>query len=145
MFGEAGHVLQQSELTSVALDFANSGLSRQLDSGENPEMGGGDVSYQMAGLFYAMRYYPYAPADAKARLQNMIRAGIEWDLKFISPDGTVSMGGSTRVGIEKTMGTVKGADLPTIFRTLAYANIIMPNERWATVATAVARNAKLPL
>ena len=145
MFGEAGRVLGDASYQSVAAAFAEAGIRRQLPNGQNPEMGGGDVSYQMAGVFFALRYYPYASESLRGKLRTMISAAIEWDLQFITQDGVVDMAGSTRVGRETVLGKTKFADLPTIFQTLSYATVIIPNPNWAKVAHAVAVNDKLPV
>jgi hypothetical protein len=145
MFGEAGYVLGDADYLDTAASFAKTGLGRQQSDGRNPEMGGGDVSYQMAGVFAALRYYPYASAAMQDQLRTMIKAAIAWDLRFIGQDGAVDTGGSTRVGTEKVLGKVKGADLPTIFQTLNYANVIMPNPDWVAAAHSVAVSAKLPV
>ncbi|HET8611917.1 MAG TPA: hypothetical protein VFL92_04040 [Sphingomonas sp.] len=146
MFAEASAAIGDGRYDGVAADFASDGMSLQQSDGCNPEMGGGDVSYQMAGVFCAIHYYCVGASDTmQKRLRQMMTRAIAWELQHISPKGVVSMAGSTRVGKEHVFGQLKLADLPTIFQTLAFANAIMPNPTWLQAAKAVATNDRLPI
>ena len=98
------------------------GLSRQRDDGVNPELGGYDVRYQMAGLTYAERwaiYFPRHPLTPAVR--TMIRRGLRWMSTRVTADGWIDWTGSTRACRElNTNGEPKTPGYGFAIRGFAY-------------------------
>ena len=70
--------------------------------GVNPEKDGYDTEYQCTGIFYANIYYQYcANGDLRKKLLAMTRAGLNWESGFVNDDGTVSIMGDSRAGVEE--------------------------------------------
>ena len=97
-------------------------LSRQLADGVNPELGGYDVRYQMAGLTYAQRWLVYFPGDPLARpVREMNHAALRWMSGRIDVDGWIDWSGSTRTCVESnTNGRPKTPGYAYAIRGYAY-------------------------
>ncbi len=98
------------------------GLKRQRDSGVNPELGGYDVRYQMAGTTYAERWAVYFPRRTLAeRVKKMVNPGLDWMSKRIDGDGWIDWHGSTRTCQESnTNGEPKTPGYHYAIRGFAY-------------------------
>ncbi len=69
--------------------------------GVDPEKNGYDTQYQCMGLFYANTYYPYCTnSTVKTEIVNVIKNGLAWEASWVASDGTVSITGDSRTGIE---------------------------------------------
>lgn len=97
-------------------------LSRQLDNGVNPELGGYDVRYQMAGLTYAQRWLVYFSGDPLAGpVREMNGAALRWMSERIDGDGWIDWTGSTRTCVEtNTNGKPKTPGYAYAIRGYAY-------------------------
>lgn len=72
-------------------------LSRGRGNGVNPELGGYDVRYQMAGISYAQRYRVYFPRGRLARrVDRMTIRGIRWMQRRVARNGYIRWRGSSR-------------------------------------------------
>jgi hypothetical protein len=95
--GLSGLVTGGRRLERTAQRVLELGLDAQLPSGEDPELGGGDDSYQARGLVYAEQYLSWLPADPLAgRLRRAIVRGLRWELGKIRPSGLVPSAANTR-------------------------------------------------
>lgn len=98
------------------------GLRRQRDDGVNPERGGFDVRYQMAGLIYAERYAVYFPRHHLASgVRAMVKRGLDW-MKNRIDGGWIAWPGSTRAcrEIDLVTGEPKTPGYEYAVRGLAY-------------------------
>lgn len=97
-------------------------LSRQLDDGVNPELGGYDVRYQMAGLTYAQRWLVYFPGDPlTVPVREMNGAALRWMSGRIDGDGWIDWPGSSRTCVESnTNGRLKSPGYAYAIRGYAY-------------------------
>jgi len=101
--GLAGAVTGDNELSQAALAYAREAVTRQQPDGVNPEKDGFDVSYQMVGVCFALRYLTVCPDETlRAKIKDMTRKAVDNALTMMAPDGTVSIEGSTRAGHEKS-------------------------------------------
>jgi hypothetical protein len=108
-------------LVKTSRDFVNDGLSLQDPSGYNPEKGGYDSSYHVAGVNYAERYYSWVADDElKGKLYGMLSRAVAWEASRIRPDGTVMTEGNTRVSDtpeHDRAGRAKTVAMGHVFRT----------------------------
>ena len=136
MLAEIGYISNDSSMTADGLQYARNGIALQITSGTSPnkvkfpsgvteyvsmvgvdpELGGYDVEYQMAGLQYLEWYYPYCTdASTRTKLENALQLGLAWEDPWVATDGTISYTGSTRVGVEKNRdGSIKQPDASVI-------------------------------
>jgi hypothetical protein len=124
-----------------AAEWALRGTRKQLPSGVNPEAGGSDVSYQMAGVLFAMRYFVVAPSDVRRSLTLMVNNAIAWELYRVNPSGEIPIGSSTRVGHEYLGGTLKSVNYREAIEALSYSGHLLSNARWLDVAEIVKNKA----
>jgi len=99
------------------------GLRQQRAGGVNPERGGFDVRYQMAGLVYAERYAVYFPRhDLASRVRGMVERGLGWMATRIDDDGWIDWRGSTRACLEisEVTGEPKTPAYESAVRGFAY-------------------------
>jgi hypothetical protein len=95
--GLAGLLGSDRRLEAEGRSVLAIGLAAQLPSGEDPELGGGDDSYQARGLVYAEHYLSWLPADPLAgRLRLAIARGIRWELGQVRLSGFVPSAPNTR-------------------------------------------------
>jgi len=99
---EAAVVLGRPDLARAADHYAREGVARQRADGVNPERGGFDIGYQVAGLLYA-EYYAFLCADPQLKQSVAAMSGRALDFLGTRTDagGAVAAEGSTRVGKEK--------------------------------------------
>jgi hypothetical protein len=103
--GQSSTLLRQQDLFIGAIRWANRGLSAQSSDGINPERGGYDVSYQMVGPLFAIRYLPFCPSvSLRNRLTVMTVKAVNWWTARVGSDGQIAPGASTRVGKEGVNG-----------------------------------------
>jgi len=78
-------------------------------AGVNPEAGGYDVSYQMAGIRFCTLYYLHGGDNTlHSAMSNMMNLGLTWETSRIDVKGNIDTTGSTRIGTELNRdGTVK--------------------------------------
>lgn len=119
--------------------WAVEGLLMQKGNGVNPEAGGWDVSYQMVGPLYALRYIPVCGNDSLiSRLCVMIQKALEWEITRMLPNGEIDISGSTRIGRENFGKNVKTMNYYEAFQAFAYAGQIV-NPDWLIYADRIAR------
>jgi hypothetical protein len=96
--------------------------NNQCCGGVNPELGGYDVRYQMAGLVWAERYHVYFPnARYSGRLERMIRRALDWMRPRVKRDGWIDWRGSTRTCREQNSnGSPKSPGYAYAIRAFAY-------------------------
>lgn len=95
--GLTGKLTHSPRLERYGRSAIRLALSRQRRNGVNPELGGYDVRYQMAGITYAQRYRVYYPGTRiKRRIQRMTNRGITWMKRRVDRDGYIRYRGSTR-------------------------------------------------
>ncbi len=97
-------------------------LKRQCCGGVNPELGGYDVRYQMAGLVWAERYHVYFPSGRlSSRVVGMTERALEWMRPRIRKDGWIDWRGSTRTCREiNSNGKPKTPGYAYAIRAFAY-------------------------
>lgn len=119
---EAGLVTGQRSFIRRARTAIRLGLSRQRRSGANPELGGYDVRYQMAGIAYAERWSVYFPRGPLARrVRRMVSHGLKWMSKRVDRDGWIDYRGSSRTCRERnTNGESKTPGYSYAIRGFAY-------------------------
>lgn len=59
--GQAARATREPRFATEALAWAQQGLALQMADGTNPEKGGFDAGYQMAGVLFALRYLAVCP------------------------------------------------------------------------------------
>jgi hypothetical protein len=95
--GLAGLLAGDRRLEETSQRVLELGLAAQLPSGEDPELGGPDDSYQARGLLYAEQYLSWLPKEPLAgRLRLAIVRGLRWESSRIEPSGFVPSAGNTR-------------------------------------------------
>lgn len=143
LFGQSSVTLKSKFLADIAEKSAENGLLLQRHDGVNPEKGGFDSNYQMAGIMFAIRYYPTANNLMKTRIENMMRSAIPVELSKINGNGVISIDGSTRMGHEIIAGKAKQPNYVEIFQSFGCANAIIPTPSWERAALAIAKAAKI--
>jgi hypothetical protein len=92
-----GQVTRRRDLRRYGRKALRLALDNQRASGVNPELGGYDVRYQMAGITYAERFSVYFPGDKLARrVHRMTNRGLAWMSQRIDSNGYINWRGSTR-------------------------------------------------
>lgn len=144
--GETGVLTHDDALLQTSREFVEDGISLQDPTGYNPEKGGYDSSYQVAGVYYAERYYAWvAVDDLKRKLYGMLGRAMAWEASRIRPDGTVMTEGNTRVGENPEhdrAGRVKTVAMGQVFRTFAFWWIISKDPTYQERAIRVAATAQ---
>jgi hypothetical protein len=140
--GQAGEILDNSELKQAALVLAKAGLERQQSDGTNPERGGFDVSYQIVGTVFASRYLLVCgDSTVRAKMRFMIRKTLEKEKTALDENGNVSTAGSTRVTLEKGRnGRPKTMDYKMLLQALIFWSDISGESSWRNIAGRVAIN-----
>jgi hypothetical protein len=138
--GEVGALTHDPATIAAAAVYARQGLALQTASGMNPELGGGDSSYQAYGILLAERYLAVCPdAGLRSQLDTMIVKGLQWEEGFINASGQVSIAESTRTGSQISVdGTVKTIDYKTIVQAFSVATTLTGDPSFRLVAHAVA-------
>lgn len=97
-------------------------LSRQRRNGVNPELGGYDVRYQMAGIAYAERFAVYFPDGRLARrIERMTNRGLRWMSGRVAGNGYIRWQGSSRSCRERSSnGSAKTPGYAHAIRGFAY-------------------------
>lgn len=115
------------------------GLSRQREDGVNPELGGYDVRYQMAGLTYAQRWAVYFPKHPLTpAIRDMTRRGLKWMSSRVAPDGWIDWTGSTRACREtNTNGKPKTPGYGFAIRGFAYWGARTGRQDWRATANSL--------
>ncbi|MDF8334992.1 hypothetical protein [Novosphingobium cyanobacteriorum] len=137
--------LSDPDIMKVAVRWACRGMKQQLPNGINPEMKligpkagqtGFDVSYQMVGILFALRFLSVCDNSTLINeLKRMIRKAGDWWIARIKSDGTVSLADSTRVGIETGRdGRLKGLDTRSAFLALIYGAQVLQDHEWIEAA-----------
>ncbi|MEM9482194.1 MAG: hypothetical protein AAGA83_00730 [Cyanobacteria bacterium P01_F01_bin.116] len=140
--GLTGKLTGDQTLIEYANQSIHEGLNKQLSNGVNPEKGGHDSSYQMAGALHAMRWLTHFSTDALAAgVAEMINNSLIWEESMILPSGAVSTEGNTRTnGTEITrLGKPKGINQREIIHGFAYWSSITGDKHWETNAHNIAR------
>jgi hypothetical protein len=123
----------------AAASYALKGLALQTSDGMNPELGGGEVTYQAYGILMAERYEAVCPdTQLCGQVQAMIVKGLNWEEQWIDSQGQVSTIGSTRTGELSRSGTPKTIDYKTIIQAFSVATTLTGDPSYRVVAEAVA-------
>ena len=140
--GQAGEILDNSELKHAALVLTKTGLEKQQSDGTNPEKGGFDVSYQIVGTVFASRYLLVCEdTTVSTKMRLMIRKTLEKEKTAIDENGNVSTAGSTRVTLEKGRnGRPKTMDYKMLLQALIFLSDISGESSWRDIAGRVAVN-----
>lgn len=129
--------LMQYAKQSLAL-----GLARQKLDGVNPEKGGADSSYQMAGVVYAQRWIAYFPKDSLTpEVQRMITKALMWERSRIRTSGEIDATGNTRTAGQerRRTGEIKHIDQRLVFRGFSYWANFTQDPQWAEIAQKIAQ------
>jgi len=139
--GQAGAVSGERLLSDGAARWAKEGVSLQRPDGVNPERGGFDVSYQMAGVLMAQRYLAACDIPSMRRsIRQMTRKAVEWELSRLENSGRLDPTGSTRVGLERMLdGAPKKIGYNEVLQALVYAGLTVPEPAWLEAANRVSR------
>ena len=121
--------------------FARVALSEHHD-GINPERGGFDVNYQMVGTVFAERFYCLTKsASLRDQTKEMIAHSLNFEAKYILPDGTIDTTGSAREGHELTRsGKVKTPETKAFLEGFTYGAAILNNPQFDLLASRIAAN-----
>jgi hypothetical protein len=139
--GESAALTGDKTAAARAARWGKEGLSLQQPDGTNPERGGFDAGYQMAGVLFALRYLPVcADAPLRGELRGAIRRAITLELTRLQPDGRVEAEGSTRV-LKETARSGKTKDVPyhEIMQTLVFGALALPAPEWLEPAERIGR------
>jgi hypothetical protein len=143
-----GELTSRSKFKRYGREAIRLGLKRQRKSGMNPELGGPDVRYQMAGIVYAERFRVYFPdGKLKRRVERMVNRGLRWMDGKIDGDGWINPRGSTRACKERSgfcleggeKGQVKSPGYDNAIRSFAYWGALKERERLLALARAMQR------
>lgn len=140
--GLTGKLTGDQELIAYANQSISQGLSKQLINGVNPEKGGHDSSYQMAGALDAMRWLTHFSTDTLASsVAEMVNAALTWEESMILSSGEISTEGNTRTdGTETTRsGQVKRVNQRDVIHGFSFWSSMTGDERWGNHAVDVAR------
>lgn len=101
-YAEAGTLLGRNDWLHEADRYATLAVARQWPNGVNPEKGGPDAGYQIAGLLYAEYYAALAenPGQRQAVTGMLVKA-LDFLVAHTTADGEVVLPESTRMGKEK--------------------------------------------
>ncbi len=139
--GETGVLLHDEEMIKRSREYIRDGLSRQDPAGFNPEKGGWDTSYHVAGLLFAMDYYTLVADDElRQQMRPMIEQGMGWLQARVRPDGTVDQTGNTRTGFGQErgpQGNLKRMSYGSAYRASYDWAMITGDEHWARLAAAL--------
>lgn len=141
--GLTGKLTGDQELIEFARESIDDGLSLQRQDGVNPEKGGYDSSYQMAGVVYAQRWVTYFPNDPlTARVAAMIDKALLWEQTRILPTGEISAEGNTRTAGQERgrTGKVKHPDNRLAIRGFAYWASVTGDQKWEAIAHSISQN-----
>lgn len=138
--GQAGAVSGERLLSEAGARWAREGISLQRPDGVNPERGGFDVSYQMAGVLMAQRYLAACDIPSmRAGLRAMTRRAVSWELSRQTGDGRFDADGSSRVGRERlSSGALKQVGYNEALQGLVYAALSTPESKWFDAAYEIA-------
>ena len=119
-------------------------LDNQRPDGVNPELGGYDVRYQMAGILYAERFRVYFPGGRLAkRVTRMTDRGLGWMAGRVDRDGYINWRGSTRACRERSStGRLKTPGYPFTVRGFAHSRALNRREALVEQAKRAHRSAK---
>jgi len=136
LFGQTAAVTGERSFVRHAEVWAKQGLDMQTGDGTNPEMGGFDCNYQMAGVICSLRYLPVCEnPDLRKRLRRMLRKAIEKELSYQLPDGSINQQDSTRMGKETTRsGIVKSIGYDEVLQGLIFASMAIPQPELVAAA-----------
>jgi hypothetical protein len=138
--GQAGAVSGDRSLSEAGARWAQEGIALQRPDGVNPERGGFDVSYQMAGVLMAQRYLAACEFPvARRSVRLMTQKAVDWELSHVENSGRIASAGSTRVGLERMLdGTPKRIGYNEVLQALVYAALTMPEPAWLETASRIA-------
>ncbi|MBE7385107.1 MAG: hypothetical protein F6J95_027330 [Leptolyngbya sp. SIO1E4] len=132
--GLTGKLTGDSELLNYANSIIAQGLTLQLSDGVNPEKGGYDTSYQMAGALAAMRWLTHFESDPLARdIAEMINQALRWEESMILATGEISTEGNARTGQDQELtrsGQTKQVNHRDVVYGFAYWASMTGNSRW---------------
>jgi len=112
-------------------------LARQQPDGVNPELGGSDSSYQMAGVVFAQHWVSYLPDHPLTpRIRAMIERALTWEASRVLPSGEVSTQGNTRTAGQERFrdGIIKGVAYSEVIRGFATWAALTGDPRWTELA-----------
>lgn len=140
--GLTGKLTGDSELLHHADDIIAQSLTLQLSNGVNPEKGGSDTSYQMAGALAAMRWLTHFETDSLAgEVAEMINQALRWEESMILTTGEISTEGNTRTGQNQELtrsGQTKQVNHRDVIYGFSYWASMTGNSRWHNDAYQVA-------
>jgi hypothetical protein len=138
--GESAAVTGDQSLFSKASEYAEDGLKLQQPSGENPEKGGKDLSYECLGLTYAARYCYVCPERGlRGKVARMIGKGLDFVSEFVGSSGDVDTQGDTRTTVEVGhSGKKKTVDYKNIVQSFVYGADILGNQSYMATADRIA-------
>lgn len=100
----AGDLTASNELKLYGQNFLENGLLMQTDEGIFLERGGFDSSYQAFNLLLVSYLYLYFKDESlNKKAYSMLQKGWEYELKYISTAGEVSVSDNTRTGKNQEM------------------------------------------
>jgi hypothetical protein len=119
-------------------------LGNQRSSGVNPELGGYDVRYQMAGLMYAQRYHVYFGGKLGRRVERMTNRGLKWMKRRVARNGYIKWRGSSRTCRElNSNGNPKSPGYPFAVRSFAYWGALKTRPGYIRRAQSIHRYSRL--
>lgn len=125
--GLTGELVRSKRFRNHGRRAVKEALNNQTSSGVNPELGGYDVRYQMAGITYAQRYSVYFPRGIVAkRVRRMTSRGLRWMTGRVASNGYIRWRGSTRACRElNSFGNLKTPGYGFAIRGFAYGAFLM--------------------
>lgn len=138
--GLAAAVTGERDFADAAAAYAAEGLTHQQPDGVNPEKDGFDVSYQVVGVTFALRYLTVcADETLRGKIREMSRKAIDNALTMVGRDGSISLEGSTRAGQEKSRsGKTKTIDHKSFLEGVIFAEKILGEPRYRAAAQSIA-------
>jgi hypothetical protein len=134
--GQSAVLLGDASFAKASAMWARRGLAAQWADGVNPELSGYDVSYQMVGPLFALRYYPNCP-DVRLRqeLSTMVVKAVSWWLRRLDAEGGMDLGKSTRVGKEnQENGKPKIINYVEALQVLVFGGVLIDQPEWLSMA-----------
>lgn len=132
--GLTGKLAGDAALLTYADKILAEGIALQRSDGVNPELGGHDSSYQMAGALAAMRWLTHFEVNPLAgEMTEMITQALEWEESMILATGEISSEGNTRTGNNQESsrsGQLKKINHREVIYGFAYWSSMTGDERW---------------
>ncbi len=123
-----GDFVADNELKIYGKTFLEEGLAMQMEEGVFLEKGGFDSSYQAFNLLLVSYLYLYfIDPSLNKKAYSMLQKGWEYELKYISSSGEVSVTDNTRTGKNQEMFRGK-------FKSVNYTEVAIALLYWSHIS-----------